>query len=85
MSELDRQLTQATEIPEEDNSPVGDLAVYKYYASALGWFRIGLFLVFLCGNSGFGVMTCEKAPNRVLYLLITDKHRYLAEQMGFER
>lgn len=39
--------THLTQPIEEDGRLIGDATVYKYYAKALGWSRMSLYLVFL--------------------------------------
>ncbi|RYP53067.1 hypothetical protein DL768_001844 [Monosporascus sp. mg162] len=53
---LTRQITAGIEEPD-DPTQTADFGVWKYYANALGWFRIALFILLLSVNSGAGSLS----------------------------
>jgi hypothetical protein len=42
----------------EGHRQMTDLAVYKYYFSAMGWWRLAVLLLFLVANGGIGGFRC---------------------------
>jgi len=62
---LAKQITTPIEEPD-DPTQTADFGVWKYYANALGWFRIGLFILFLSVNSGAGSLCCLCCPDALL-------------------
>ena len=48
---------------DDDKRQVGDLSIYLYYFSALGWPRFALFGIFVASNLGFGTLQCKHASS----------------------
>ncbi len=58
--QIERQVSQpAEELPNRKDQTIADLAVWKYYAKALGWLQILGLGIFLSMNAGFGAVRCE--------------------------
>ncbi|KAH0431618.1 ABC transporter [Colletotrichum camelliae] len=48
--------TQGSSTERDDNRQVGDLSIYLYYFSSLGWLSFALFGIFIASNVGFGTL-----------------------------
>lgn len=58
--ELLNQTAESIRAPSVDlKRPMTDLAVYKYYFSALGWLRISALLLFLITEAGMSGFRCK--------------------------
>ena len=54
-----------------------DLSVWKYYASALGWQKMAVLVLFLIMESGFGTLRCmSEISQRILDISHFAKYRY---------
>ncbi|KAK1994571.1 ABC transporter [Colletotrichum falcatum] len=48
--------TQGSSTKQDDNRQVGDLSIYLYYFSSMGWISFALFGIFVASNVGFGTL-----------------------------
>lgn len=53
--------------PTDGNRQIADLAVYKYYFSALGWLRLSILLFLLVVDSGINGIRCMLDPYWTFY------------------
>lgn len=53
--------------PTDGNRQIADLAVYKYYFSALGWLRLSILLFCLVVYSGMTGIRCMLTPSWIFY------------------
>lgn len=85
--ESEEEIPRSNETIEEENRQTNDLSVYKYYASALGWPKMALLVVFLSMEAGFGAFRC-RLSSFISYLLLANKRslifRHLAYNMGWK-
>ncbi|GKT87234.1 ABC multidrug transporter [Colletotrichum tofieldiae] len=48
--------TQGSVTKRDDNRQVGDLSIYLYYFSSMGWLSLALFGIFVASNVAFGTL-----------------------------
>jgi hypothetical protein len=55
--------TQGSSTKQDDNRQVGDLSIYLYYFSSLGWLSFALFGIFVASNVAFSTLQCKYASS----------------------
>lgn len=65
ISELPEAVTSTSNAPAsmENRKQMTDLDVYKYYFSAMGWWRVAVLLFFLVVNGGVGGFRCTRTSS----------------------
>ena len=57
------QGASTTKRDDDDKRQVGDLSIYLYYFSALGWPSFALFAIFVASYLGFSTLQCKHASS----------------------
>lgn len=55
--------TQGSSTKRDDKRQVGDLSIYLYYFSSLGWLSFALFGIFVASNLAFSTLQCKHASS----------------------
>lgn len=53
----------STPLSTDEQRQTTDIAVYKYYFSAMGWFRVGVLVFLLAVNGGIGGLRSMSTPH----------------------